>query len=84
MNGALRALVVDVVEQRVVQPAHGPQPEPHREDRRVGVQPGAGRADRTGVLGARLERGVAPRRVEIGPEHLDAVTDASRTIVCGE
>ena len=67
------ALVVDVVEQRVVQPAYRTQPEPHREVRRLGVESAHRPADRFHVGGARLERRVASRRVEIGPEHLHAV-----------
>ena len=73
VNGALVALVVDAVEQRVVQAAHRSQPEPHREMRRLGVEPRQRPADRLDVGRARFERRVAARRVEIGTEHLHAV-----------
>ena len=43
------AFVVDAVEQRVVQAAHRSQPEPHREVRRFGVEPGQRSPDRSDV-----------------------------------
>ena len=74
VNGALGPFVVDAVEQRVVQAAHAPQPEPHREVRRLGVEAAQRPADGLDVERARFERRVAARRVEIGTEHLHTVT----------
>ncbi len=71
---ALRPFVVDAVEQRVVQAAHAPQPEPDREVRRLGVEAAQRPADRFDVEGPGFEGGIATRRVEIGTEHLHAVT----------
>ena len=60
-EGMFGAFVVDAVEQRVVQAAHAPQPEPDRKVRRLGVEPAQRAADRVDVERARFERCIAPR-----------------------
>ena len=58
-EGFLGSGVVDPVEQRVAQPPHVPEPHPHGVDRRVGVPPRAGPADRPRRNASRFHRAVA-------------------------
>ena len=60
-------------------PAHVPQAGAHRVHGGLGVPPPLREALRSGGLGARLERAVAPRRERAGSEHLDAVTSSVAT-----
>ena len=74
-NGLHGALVVDAVEQRVGQPAHVPQPDAHRVDRRVGVpaRPAALRpAPPPAVRGSSVQSRRDAR--DARAEHLDPVT----------
>ena len=64
-------------------PAHVPQPEPHRVDRRLGVRTrhAAGRSGSTS-RGARLERASRRDALSIGPEHLARRDGARRARSC--